>query len=103
MAVYDIGDAVKLYTSTPFTDQETSTPTDPDVVRFIVRQPDGTTTAYVYGTDTEVVRDGTGDYYMLVRPDAAGVWRWRVEGESSGGHALAAEESHFDVLPQVVS
>ena len=103
MAEYDIGDAVKIYTSTPFQDQSTGNPTDPDVVRFKVRTPSGTVTPYVYGTDTEVVKDGTGDYHMIVRPDEAGEWVWRVEGETSEGLALAAEEAHFDVSPQTVS
>lgn len=105
MAEYDIGDSIKLYTTTPFTDKSTDTATDPDVVRFRVRKPDGTVTSYVYGTDAEVVRDGTGDYHMLVRPAAGeqGTWRWRIEAETSTGVAMAAEEALFDVAPQVVA
>ena len=102
MSHYDIGDLIKLYTATPFTDKATDNPVDPNTIRFKVRSPDSTVTTYVYGTDPEVVRNGTGDYHLLLRPDAAGTWRWRLEGRDSNDKGLAAEEGTFDVAPQIV-
>ena len=103
MNTYDVGDTVKLYTSTPFTDNDTDEALDPDTVNFLVREPGGTTTTYVYGTDTEVVRNGTGDFEMIVRPDAAGVWRYRIEGLNASGDAISAQEGSFEVNVQRVS
>ena len=99
---YDIGDVVKLYTSTPFTAAQNNQPFDPSVVNFKVKDPNGTTTTYVYGTNPEVVKAGTGDYYMYLRPTIAGTWNWRVEGFTSG-LAMGAEESSFSVKAQTVT
>lgn len=103
MNEYDIGDTVKVYTSTPFTDQETGSAFDPDTVNFKIKTPSGTTTTYVHGTDAEVIQSSTGDYYMLVRPDAAGTWRYRIEGLDAAGDAHCAEEGAFTVHVQQVS
>lgn len=102
MAEYDIGDVVKLYTATPFTAAATSTPFDPDVVKFLVKDPTGSVTAYVYGTDPEIIKAGTGNYYMHLRPATAGNWQWRVEG-FTGGLAMGAEEGAFSIRAQQVS
>ena len=98
---YDIGDVVKLYTSTPFTSAINNQPFDPDVVNFLVKDPNGTVTDYVYGTDPEVVRAGVGDYYMYLRPTINGTWGWRVEGFTSG-LAMGAEEATFSVKAQTI-
>ena len=103
MNVYDIGDTVKIYTSTVFTDNDTELAMDPDTVRFLVRNPSGTTTTYVYGTDTEIARNDTGDYEMILRPDATGVWRYRIEGLTAGGDAVSAQEGAFEVNTRRVS
>lgn len=93
---YDVGDVVKVRTSTPFQDKDTGNTFDPDVVRFTVLSPDGTRTEYTSG-DSEFTKEGTGDYSLLIRPDAAGVWRYAIEGETSGGTAQSAEEGRFEV------
>lgn len=36
--------------------------TDPTTLTFTMRQPDGSTVTYVYGTDAELIRDGAGTY-----------------------------------------
>lgn len=96
MSYYDIGDAIKLRTSTPF-QNNSGTAIDPDTVTFTVREPDGTRTSYVYGVDGEVSREGTGDYSMIVRPDSSGVWRYAIAGEDASGNALSADEGRFEV------
>jgi hypothetical protein len=102
MAEYDIGDVVRLYTSTPFTDNDSGETFDPDVVNFKVLAPGATeSTTYVYGTDAEVVYDSIGAYHMLVRPAVAGKWLWRVEGFTDT-LAMGAEEGSFTVKPQLV-
>jgi hypothetical protein len=60
-AVYDVGDAPRL-TATFL--NASGTPTDPTAVTFRVREPDGTVTAYVYGTDPELIKSSTGVYYV---------------------------------------
>lgn len=69
---------------------------DPTVVTMRFRKPDGTRTAYVYGTNAEAVRSSTGVYYVDLSIDQAGVWTWRWEG--TGGTAAAADEADFTVL-----
>ena len=40
------------------------TATDPTTVTFKIREPDGTITTYIYGTDAEVVKSSTGVFYV---------------------------------------
>lgn len=56
---YDIGDARSL--AAQFKDA-LGTNADPSSVIFTMREPDGTTTQYVYGTDTKIYKDGIGLY-----------------------------------------
>lgn len=50
---------------------------DPTTVTFEAYSPSGITYTYVYGTDAEVVRRDTGDYYVDFVPDESGRWRYR--------------------------
>lgn len=60
---------------------------DPTTVEIIVAQPDGTETTYVYDTDDEVVKNGTGDYSWVGVPNAGsisttrGVWIFRLQAD----------------------
>lgn len=93
ITTYDVGDAVRV--SAVWTDAD-STAVDPDVVRFKFRTPNGTLTTYVYLTDTELVRDSTGNYHVdLSVTNSPGNWLYRFEGETSGGAAQGAAESYF--------
>lgn len=93
---YDVGDRVVLSTSTPFQDAS-GVAFDPDVVRFRVKPPGGAAVTYVYGTDDEVARAGTGDYTCTIDVEAAGDWNYRVEGETSDGENRGADEKYFAV------
>ena len=37
---------------------------DPTTITFLMHEPDGTETSYVYGTDGENVKSSTGVYYV---------------------------------------
>ncbi len=71
------------------------TDTDPTGVTFVLRNPSGTETTYVYGTDDEVVKESTGDYYVDVTPDRGG--RWFYKWVSSGAGQVLAPEAWIDV------
>ena len=94
---YYLGDRVKIQTSTPFTDVETDTATDPAVVRMKVRSPSGTSTTYTYGDDDDVERVAAGDYQMYVNASEVGDWYYRIEGESADGNYMGAFEGWFSV------
>lgn len=55
---------------------------DPDTVKVTVTDPSGTSTTYVYGTDSEVVKESTGTYRIDIDLNAKGDWivRWHSEG-----------------------
>lgn len=88
--LYDVGDVVRL--DATFTDIDDE-PVDPTTVTFRIREPDGALTAYVYGTDPEVVRSAAGVYHVEWSVTLPGLHRWRFESTGTG---QAAEESRFD-------
>jgi hypothetical protein len=94
MAVYDIGDNVRIYA--PFV--VGTTPTDPTAITLIVRKPSGTETTYTYG-EAEITRSSAGNYHKDIVPDQHGEWKYRWEGT---GAAVAAFEGSFDVRKQTV-
>ena len=64
--------------------------TDPTTVTFTVRTPTGTETAYVYGTDAEVVKGSTGVYSMVVALTAgnnSNPWQVRIVGTGTVAEA----------------
>ena len=78
-----------------FTDPVTGAVTDPAVIHFSFKNPVGATTTYVYGTDTELVKDSTGVYHVDVDANMVGSWYERWYGELSVGVLKAARETHF--------
>lgn len=97
MSYYDIGDSLKLRTSTPFQVAITGVLIDPDIVTFTIKTPSNIKTEYVYGIDSEVIREAEGDYSLIIRPDIAGIWRYSISGTTSSGTALSATEGRFEV------
>jgi hypothetical protein len=95
--VYDYGDLVRI-TGT-FTDAS-SVVQDPSSVFFQYKTPAGSTTAYTYGTGTQIVRSGAGTYYYDLNCSTVGWWsyRWYATGtgQSAGEGALRVQESEFD-------
>lgn len=67
---------------------------DPTTVRFAAKDPNGTIEIYVYGTDSEVVKDAVGQYHCEIDLTAAGTWYWRAY---SSGNYQGATEGSFEV------
>lgn len=67
-------------------------PVDPGTVTGTVKDPDGTTTVYTYGSDSELTRSSAGVYRLLIPADIDGLWRVRLHSTGSG---KAAIESRF--------
>lgn len=88
MSTYDVGDQIKLTAS--FTNSS-NVAADPTTVTVKTKSPAGTTTTYVYGTDNEVVKAGTGSYYILLTLSSAGMWYVRFAG--TGAIVAAVEEA----------
>lgn len=88
---HDIGDVVRC-TGT-FTDGD-DVAQDPAAVYFKFKAPDGNVTTYEYGVDPEVIKSGTGVYYVDVDIDATGVWYYRFYSTGSG---QAAGENNFTI------
>lgn len=95
---YDPGDSVKC--SINF---QNSTPVDadPTTVKGMFRNSSGTWTTYTFGTDAQLVKDSTGDYYFFVYiPNSAaakGEWVYRFEGLDASSNPLASAEGVFYV------
>lgn len=67
---------------------------DPTAVICKIRDPEGTVTPKIYGTDAELVRDSAGSYHIDVDASMPGTW-W-VRFYSTGSGKAAIEES-FEV------
>lgn len=93
MNVYDVGDKATLRAL--FTNDHTPPePADPSALTFYIKQPDGTVTEYVYGTDTELVRDAIGSYHVDWPITAHGVYWYLFAGS---GDVVAVDEQTFTV------
>jgi hypothetical protein len=69
---------------------------DPGTVTFkLISHESGAITTYVYGTDEELIKTGTGDYYVDVTPTEAGHYTYRWE--TTGTNQLLATEGVFVV------
>lgn len=83
--VFDVGDLARA--DVVFKVGVTST--DPTTVTAFVDGPNAEHTEYVYGTDAEVVKDGTGLYHIEFPMTRSGPWHVRFEG--TGNVETAAE------------
>lgn len=70
---------------------ENGTPVNPTTMTFKVKNPAGTTTTYVYGTDSQVVRPSTGSFYVDVTASTEGRYQYRWESTTPNG----ADEGEF--------
>lgn len=68
---------------------------DPTTITFKTIDPNGTEASYTYGTDTEVGKSGTGQYYARITPNAGG--RWQYRWETTGANTVVAKEGNFIV------
>ena len=92
---YDLGDTRRL--SAAFTIAGNSpAATDPTTLTFKMREPDGTVTTYVEGTDVELVKDSTGNFHVDWLLAQAGKHYYRWIGT---GAAAEADTGEFEALP----
>jgi hypothetical protein len=87
----DKGDKVRCTGS--FTDKD-GVAVDPTTVNFKFKKPGATPTVYVFGTDSQVVKDSVGNYHVDLNADQSGTWFYRFE---STGNEQAAGEAEFIV------
>ena len=90
MNYYKLGQKVRCKTAF----KVDSVLTDPTTVTCKVKNPSGTITTYVYGTDAALVKDSTGMYHVDVVANQKAQWNFRFEGT---GTCTAVEESAFGV------
>ena len=95
--VYDVGDVVRV--SGAFTDAD-DVAADPSGVQFAYEGPDGVAETLVYGTDAELVKASTGNYYVDLTPTTAGDWHYRWIGTGTGA---GAQLGQFSVRPNQVA
>lgn len=86
---YDVGDLVRV--SGSFTDSD-GTAVDPTTLTVYYKDPSGNVSELVNGTDTDVVKSATGNYYTDISIDEVGRWYYRFKGT---GSAQAAGETFF--------
>jgi hypothetical protein len=77
-----------------FTSAEDDSPIDPDEVHLIICDPEGTETEYVYGVDSEIVKEDVGNYYAEIDFDTPGKWAYRW---TSLGAGKASQENLITV------
>lgn len=80
---------------------EDGTAVDPATITLKTRDPRGTETSYIYGTDAEVQRQEAGIYLGDITPDRAGRWRFRWESTGTGQttvieNSFIVQASEFD-------
>jgi hypothetical protein len=91
---YDISDPVELLAT--FTLNSLGTGYDPEVVRVEIASPDYVIQSYVYGTDSELIRDSSGSYSLITFPTMPGRYHYRWEAEDSSSDAReGAQEASF--------
>lgn len=88
---YDKGDVVRC--SATFSNSA-GVSIDPAAVLFDFKTLAGATTTYTYGTDSELIKDDTGDYHVDLGANEEGVWYWRFYSTGTG---QAAAEARFHV------
>ena len=87
--VHDVGDLRRCSAQFKNFDGELA---DPTSIVFSVKQPDGTKQVFTYGTDTELEKDGVGQYHIDYPITQAG--RHVIEWLSTGVPQLS-EQSEF--------
>lgn len=93
MNSYNFGDLVRIAGAFA---TAAGTATDPGTVTVYYRPQGGTVTTLVYGVDGAVVKASTGNYYVDISANVAGIWHYSFRGTGSG---QSADEHYFEVTP----
>ena len=91
MAVYDVGDRVRLLATFK---NAAGVATDPTTITVKTKTPAGVVATFVFGIDAQVVKDSTGNYHFDFDLTASGHWYYRW---AATGAVFAAEEGTLDV------
>ena len=67
---------------------------NPTTLQCTVHEPDGTNTTFVWNTDTELVRESTGEFYIDWDADQSGLHKYRWQ---AGGTIVAAFGGSFNI------
>lgn len=93
-STYKLGTSVKV--SVQFDDVD-GVAGDPATVLCYVQKPsdaDGVRTTYTYGTDDDLVKDGTGAYHLWIEATEVGTYVYGFKGD---GGLDVANSATFDV------
>lgn len=90
-SVFDLGDLVRC--SAEFRNSA-DVLVDPATVTFKIKPPESDVVEYIYGTDTELIKDSTGKYHVDIDANSAGTWFYRF---FSTGSSQGASEREFVV------
>lgn len=90
-----LGDTIRIYGTLLVND----TPTEPNTLRLDIIDPTGTTTSYTWGTDGEVVREDTGQFYFDLMLTQRGEWSYEWYSNST---LTAFETGTIEVADEVV-
>jgi len=80
--------------TTCFKDAATGNYVDPDTVEAQIINPRGDKITYTYGTDLELQKASTGNYFLDLTPNHGGRWFYRWVSTGSGAGAI---EGNFNV------
>lgn len=92
-ANYIVGQSARI--TALFTDFN-GAPADPSTISVKIKDPAGTETVHVYGSDVNVVKDAVGTYHYVLPLTLAGAYYARWVGS---GTVVAASEELLRVLP----
>ena len=88
--VYDTGEVIRARNT--YKDADTGSLADPLGVAVNLREPDGTTTTYTYGTDAELTKVSVGLYQLLITLSQAGTYKWYWTATTPEGNSLDYDE-----------
>ena len=88
---YIIGNLIRV--TAAFTDPDNAdAPIDPTAVNFTFKDPTGNSTTYLFGIDSQLVKDSVGNYHVDIDINQSGTWHYKF---FSTGTGQAAERGQF--------
>jgi hypothetical protein len=86
---YHVGDLIRIAAAWT---NAAGTATDSTAVLCQYRDPSGNVTSLTYGTDAELEKASTGNYYVDVDGDEAGTWAYRFYSTGTGQAASVIKQ-----------
>lgn len=88
--IFDYGEVVRARNT--YTDPTSGAVTDPLTLSVSIRNPSGTITTYVYGTDAQLSKISTGVYQVLITMAQTGTYRWKWTAGTADGPTIDTDE-----------